>query len=181
MKKGSIDLTDIKSKDVDDTATFTDLLSKSDKKKNNADDIEDMVNERKRNTKDLTKDMEKAKEEVKKEIENTKVFNISEEKPKESKKKKKENKKTPSAITDIGVFILIITSYFIYCLLYTNFYNSKNVLLINSITIIVTFVLYGFAIVLNKNISKIIVIVIFFIILVFITFNLINSLGIRII
>ena len=34
MKKNKVDLTNIKEKDIDDTATFTDLLSKKEKKKN---------------------------------------------------------------------------------------------------------------------------------------------------
>ena len=68
MKRKSIDLTDIKEEDLDKTSSFTDLLSRSEKKnrtieKNISDinDIEDMVEEKKRNTKDLTIELEKAK------------------------------------------------------------------------------------------------------------------------
>ena len=79
MKKTKVDLTDIKSNDLDDTATFTDLMSKKERKNKN-DDIEDMVNEKKRNTKDLTNDIKLAKEEIKKdkekEIDNTKIIDI---------------------------------------------------------------------------------------------------------
>ena len=67
MKK--IDLSDIKENDLDKTSSFTDLMSKREKKYRakqidetlNSDDIEDMVNEKKKSTKDLSKELEEAK------------------------------------------------------------------------------------------------------------------------
>lgn len=185
MKKNKIDLSDIKENDVDDTATFTDLLSKKERKAN--DDIEDMINEKKRNTKDLTKEVKIAKEKVKEELDNTKVFEIDEDKkiikePKTKKEKKnKQEKNKPTGITDIGIFILVVMSYFIYCLLYTNFYDNKKVLLINIVAIIVIFLLYAFSIIFNRKISKFIILAIFTILIGFIAFNLLNSLGFKII
>ncbi len=185
MKKSKIDLSDIKEKDLDNTATFTDLIPKKEKKNDSNDDIEDMINEKKRNTKDLTKDVEIAKEKVKEEIEDTKIFDIKEKKPiKEKKvknKKEKSNKKEPSCITDIGVFLLVVISYFIYCLLYTNFYDNKKVLLINIVAIIIIFLLYAFSIIFNRKISKFIILAILIILIGFIAFNLLNSLGFNII
>ena len=177
MKKNKIDLSDIKSNDLEDTATFTDLMPKKNKKNEVSDDIEDMINEKKRNTKDLTKEVEKAKEIIKEDIDNTKVYDIKEEKIKKVSKKKKEDKKSISFITDIGVFILIVISYFIFCLLYTSFYDNDKVLLTNIITIIVIFILYAFSILFNKKISKIICIIIFLLLIGFIALNLINSIG----
>lgn len=178
MKK-KIDLTDIIKKEDNDTATFTDLVPQKEN-----DDIEEMVKERKRNTKDLTKEVNIAKEKVKEELDSTKVIEIEKEikkekTKKEKVKKEKPKKEEPSCITDIGVLILIVISYFIYCLLYTNFYDNKNILLINSIVIIVTFVLYAFAIIFEKKVSRIIVLTIFFILLGFVALNLLNSLGIK--
>ena len=181
MKKNKIDLSDIKEKDIDDTATFTDLMSKKEKKAN--DDIEDMINEKKRNTKDLTKEVKIAKEKVEK-IDDTKIFDIKEERKIAAKNQEKQNSKTkpvPSGITDIGLFLLAIMSYFIYCILYTNFYDNKKVLLLNIMLVILIFVLYAFAIITNKKISKVLVIIIFILLICFIGFNLINSLEIRII
>ena len=179
MKK-KIDLSDIMGKSIDDTANFTKLVDEKDMDN----DIEDMVNEKKRNTKDLTKEVKEAKEK----LDETKVIDIKkedkevkEEKKVEKVKKVKKEKVEPTCITDIGVLILVVISYFIYCLLYTNFYDNNTVLLINSIVIILTFVLYAFAIIFNKRISKILVFIIFFILLGFVGFNLLNSLGFKII
>lgn len=186
MKKDKIDLSIIKQNDIDDTATFTDLLSKQEKKELKQDDIEDMINEKKRNTKDLTKEIEIIKE--KEDLNNTKVFEIDKKDKETSNKSKKteakkniKEKNKPTGITDVGIFILAIMAYFIYCLLYTNFYDNEKVLLINIITIVLTFLLFTFSIIFNKKLSKIIVIIIFILLLIFIAFNLINSLGFNII
>lgn len=181
MKKTKVDLTDIKSNDLDDTATFTDLMSKKERKNKN-DDIEDMVNEKKRNTKDLTNDIKLAKEEIKKdkEIDNTKIIDIEEKKDRKNKKEKKEIKKDKeplSIITDIGIFILIAMSYFVYCLLYTNVYDRPKLLLLNIYIIILLFILYAIAILFNKLLYAL-QIVIIIVLLGFIGLNIITTLGI---
>lgn len=70
MSKNKIDLSDIKEKSLEETTTFTDLMSRREKRKRKKeevlDDIEDMVKEKRRNTADLTKEVEKVKE-IKKE------------------------------------------------------------------------------------------------------------------
>ena len=73
MKKEAIDLSDIKDYDLDKTSSFTDLMSRSERKnrkiekekelleeKNNTsnDDVLDMVDEKKKSTKDLTLELE---------------------------------------------------------------------------------------------------------------------------
>ena len=79
MSKRIIDLSDIKENDLDKTSSFTDLMSRSERRKrkakkeaifldSNNNDIEEMIEERKKSTKDLTIDLEKAKKEYKKEI-----------------------------------------------------------------------------------------------------------------
>lgn len=76
--KNKIDLSDIKENDLDKTSSFTDLMTRKERKKrlkeyeevekeeikDNFDDIEEMVSEKKRTTKDLTSDVEKAKEQL---------------------------------------------------------------------------------------------------------------------
>ena len=94
MNKKNIDLSDIKEFDLDKTSSFTDLMSRSErrkrkdekeKNKKNIDniDIEDMLKERKRNTKDLTKDIEKARNRINEEknvenkLENTQLLELT--------------------------------------------------------------------------------------------------------
>ena len=84
-KKKKIDLSDIKKYDLDETASFTDLMTRKQRenRKHNIDtndDIEDMVNEKRKNTSDLTEQLEKAKEEYIEEV------LVEEIKPKEKKK-----------------------------------------------------------------------------------------------
>ncbi len=76
MDKKKIDLSDIKSDDLDKTASFTDLMTRAERKRRKLekenkeyaekikenDDIEEMVEERKKSTKDLTKDLQKVNE-----------------------------------------------------------------------------------------------------------------------
>lgn len=72
-KKKKIDLSDIKKYDLDETASFTDLMTKKEKenRKSNiveSNDIDDMINEKRKNTSDLTEDIEKVKEKHNEEI-----------------------------------------------------------------------------------------------------------------
>ena len=77
MNKRKIDLSDIKENDLDKTSSFTDLMSRSERKMRkkqlteedidntidtNNNDIEEMIDEKKKSTKDLTLELEKAKE-----------------------------------------------------------------------------------------------------------------------
>ena len=84
-KKKKIDLTDIKKYDLDETASFTDLMTKKERenRKNrivDSNDIDDMINEKRKNTNTLTEQLEKAKEEYVEEV------LVEEIKPKENKK-----------------------------------------------------------------------------------------------
>ena len=65
MKNKKIDLSDIKEFDLDKTSSFTDLMSRSERRQkklkkeetfieSNNNDIEDMIDERKKSTKDLS-------------------------------------------------------------------------------------------------------------------------------
>jgi len=89
-KERYIDLSDIKEEELDKTVSFTDLMSRNDKKRRarekklekqqnenlvkvekiekeeNVDDIEEMLDERKKSTAELSKQLEKAKKEINK-------------------------------------------------------------------------------------------------------------------
>ena len=72
-KKKKIDLTDIKKYDLDETASFTDLMTRKQRenRKNrivDSNDIDDMINEKRKNTNTLTEQLEKAKEEYVEEV-----------------------------------------------------------------------------------------------------------------
>ena len=86
MSKNKIDLSDIKEKSLEETTTFTDLMSRREKRKRKKeevlDDIEDMVKEKRRNTMDLTKEVEKVKE-IKKEKTESKKDIVKEKKKQE--------------------------------------------------------------------------------------------------
>ena len=60
MDKKKIDLSEIKEQDLDKTSSFTDIMTRKERK-NRHDDIEEMVKERKKSTSDLTKDVVEAK------------------------------------------------------------------------------------------------------------------------
>lgn len=111
--KNKIDLSDIKENDLDKTSSFTDLMSRKERKNRNKqyneieienknievkddfDDIEEMVSEKKRSTKDLTLDVEKAKEELKD------LYNSDDEIEEETKKETIEDKEESLAKTQL--------------------------------------------------------------------------------
>lgn len=94
MANKNIDLSDIKEKSLEETTTFTDLMSKREKRKRKKedmlDDIEDMIKEKRRNTEDLTKDIEKIK---------NKNINIENKKKRNVSIMKKENLEKTKEIT----------------------------------------------------------------------------------
>ena len=158
MSKKKIDLSDIKEVDLDKTTSFKDLMSRSErkqreleKKKNiieNNIDIEDMIEEKKRSTKDLTADLEKVLKEEKKtrdeKIENTQILELTRQmKLNINDNIKEERKKGYNYITFIGVFILIALTYFIYSLIFTSYLDNEKFLLIDSSIILLMFLLFN--------------------------------------
>lgn len=67
MAKKKIDLSDIKEKSLEETTSFTDLMTRREKRQRRKeellDDLEEMVKEKRRNTEDLTEDVKKIKDE----------------------------------------------------------------------------------------------------------------------
>lgn len=188
MSKRNIDLSDIKENDLDKTSSFTDLMSRSERrnrlleKENIADDIEDMIDEKKKTTKDLTIELEKAKQEYEKNISNeneenlskTQILDITRQMKFNLEETKKENKKKKgiSIINIVGELNLICIGYYIYLLIFTDYQDSKLNYTINGSIIIFLVLLYGLSIIINKKFSKIFSILNMFFIFVFIVFNL---------
>ena len=168
MNKKKIDLSDIKESDLDKTASFTDLMSRAERKERelnrnskNIDDIEDMIDERKRSTKDLTIDLKKAKEKVDdsdKELSNTQTlditrqmkFNLEETRT----QNKKDKKKGISILNIVGEVNLLCIGYYIYILIFTNYQDNKKLYLINGGIIVLLVLLFGLSIITNKKYRK---------------------------
>lgn len=206
MKKDNkrfIDLSDIKEDDLDKTSSFTDLMTRSERKMRkkqkeleqkenieaeNKDDIESMVEERKKSTKDLTIELEKAKEEYnnslnKKSLEDEKEesisktqileltrqmkFNFNENKEENNKIKKR----GISFLNIIGEINLLCIGYYIYLLVFTNYQEEQQNYLINGGLIVLLVLLFGISVVTNKKVSKFFNVINILAIIGFIVFN----------
>jgi len=196
MDKKKIDLSDIKENDLDKTSSFTDLMTRSERRKrkidkendfinSNNNDIEDMVEERKRSTKDLTIELEKVKDEYKNqteekenELSKTQILEITRQmKFNLNENIKEERKKGYNYITFIGIFILIALAYFIYALIFTSYLDNEKFLLIDGGIILIMFFLFCLTILTTKRNNKFLSILNFLILLGYIIFNVLNILG----
>ena len=208
--KNKIDLSDIKENDLDKTSSFVDLMSKKERKNRNKqyeeennknsddnfDDIEEMVSEKKRSTKDLTVDVEKAKEELKDLYDNSETEKLLENKEIQEKEdnlaktqlleltkqmkfnleenklaNKEKKKKGISILNIIGEINLLCIGYYIYLLLFTTFQDNRNNYLINGFIIVSLVLLFGLSIITRKNVSKFFNVLNVIVIIGFIAFN----------
>lgn len=191
MIKKRIDLSDIKENDLDKTSSFTDLMTRSERKarkiekddflKSSSNDIIDMVEERKKSTKDLTIDLEKAKKEYNKErnkdeeLDNTQILELTRQMKfnfEETKKENSKNKKNGIALLNIiGITNLLCIGYYIYSLVFTNYQDVQiNYLITGGIIVLLVF-LFGLSVVTNKGASKLFKILNILTIISFIGFN----------
>lgn len=187
-----IDLSDIKTNDLDETASFTDLMTRKEKnnRKNNiieSSDIDDMINEKRKKTEDLTEDLKVAKEEYKKSIKDKKNENTEEKLAKTQimeltrqmkfnfEEKKEENiqkkKNGISTLNIIGEVNLICMGYYIYLLAFTNYQDIESRYILNGIIIISMVLLFGLSVVTPKKLSKFFSILNALIILTFLIYN----------
>lgn len=164
-----IDLSDIKDKDLDKTSSFTDLMSRSERKsrakeKLENNDIIDMVEEKKKSTRDLTIELEKAKEKYKKDIGENNEENLSKTQSLELTRQmkfnfeetKKENatKKGISIFNIIGEINLLCIGYYIYLLVFTNYQDKRSNYLLSGSIVVLLVLLFGLSIITNKKASK---------------------------
>lgn len=195
MGKKKIDLSDIKTKDLDKTSSFTDLMSRTERlQRKNSDDIDDMINEKRRNTEELTKELKKVQQEYKEEIkkdnkkskkqieeekeeslgktqimELTRVMKFNFEENKEKNNKKKKHGISPLNI--VGELNLLCIGYYIYLLAFTNYQDIESRYMLNGGIIVLMVLLFGLSVVTSKKLSKFFHIINILVIITFIIFN----------
>lgn len=193
MSKKNIDLSDIKTNDLDETSSFTDLMTKKEKisRKNNiveSTDIDDMINEKRKSTKDLTKDLEKVRNEYNNEIldkkkkedieenlgktqimELTRQIKFNFEEKKEENNQKKKNGVSPLNI--VGEVNLFCIGYYIYLLAFTNYQDIEIRYMLNGTIIILLVLLFGLSVVTRKKLSKFFFILNIIFIIMFLIYN----------
>lgn len=201
MNKRVIDLSDIKDNDLDETSSFTDLMTRKEKRnrdKVNVDssDIDEMITERRKNTADLTKELQKAKEDYNKNIKEdvklkNKKENVESEEKEESLAKtqileltrqmkfnfeenKKENVSKSKGVTFlniIGIFNLICIGFYLYLLVFTNYQKDEVTYMITGGLIILLVFLFGLSTVTGRKASKFFKVLNVLTIIAFVLFN----------
>lgn len=173
MNKKNIDLSDIKDYDLDKTSSFTDIMSRSEKR-NRKKDIEDeeLTKEGKKSSnKPLKKENKNEEDSLGKtqilELTRQMKFNFEENKQENSKKKKS----GISVLNIIGEINLLCIGYYIYLLTFTNYQDEESKYLITGSIIILLVLLFGLSVVNNKKISKFFNILNIIMIIAFIIFN----------
>lgn len=195
MSKKKIDLSDIKENDLDKTSSFTDLMSRSERKKRKQKKIEDtvtpdnndiveMLEEKKKSTKDLTLDLEKEKKDYENKIDEekneqelgkTQILELTRQMKFNFEETKKENinkkKKGLSMLNIIGEINLLCIGYYIYILVFTNYQDSELNYMFTGGLIVLLVLLFGLSVITNKKISKFFNILNILAIITFIIFN----------
>lgn len=190
MSKKTIDLSDIKENDLDKTSSFTDLMTRKEKKsrekeKDSFDDIEEMIFEKKKSTKDLTVDLKEAKKEFiddaykpedkEENIGKTQILELTRQMKFNFEEKKEENnknkKKGMSVLNIIGEINLLCIGYYIYLLVFTNYQEKQQNYLINGSIIVLLVLLFGLSVITGKKTSKVFNVLNILAIIGFITFN----------
>lgn len=195
MSKKKIDLSDIKENDLDKTSSFTDLMSRSERKKRKKEitedtvipdnnDILEMLQEKKKSTKDLTLELEKAKkdyqnkideEKQEQELGKTQILELTRQMKFNFEETKKENinkkKKGLSILNIIGEINLLCIGYYIYILVFTNYQDSELNYMFTGGLIVLLVLLFGLSVITNKKTSKFFNILNILVIITFIIFN----------
>lgn len=197
MSKKKIDLSDIKTNDLDETSSFTDLMSKKEKLYRNdriieSNDIDDMINERKKSTGELTKELEKARKIYNEEVNNnkygkknydelednlgkTQIMELTRQIKFNFEEKKEENIKRKkfgiSPLNVVGELNLFCIGYYIYLLAFTNYQDIESRYMLNGGIIVLMVLLFGLSVVTGKKISKVFYILNILIIITFIIYN----------
>lgn len=185
-----IDLSDIKENDLDKTSSFTDLMSKRERKNRYKEiednfDIEEMIKEKKKSTADLTRELEEAKKEYNKDIQpkedveenlgKTQILELTRQMKFNFEETKKENSKKKkggiSLLNVIGIFNLLCIGFYIYLLTFTNYQDNQNNYLITGGIIVLLVLLFGLSVVTSRKARIFFNIINILAILSFIAFN----------
>lgn len=183
MKKNKIDLSDIKEVELDKTSSFTDLMSRRERKnylkeKENIDSIEKIINEKKNDVKEILKEEKEKTKKVKNsekakdndtilELTRSMKFNFDEVKEENNNTKKK----VFSKLNIIGEINLLCIGYYIYLLTFTNYQDVKDNYILNGGLIVLLVLLFGMSVVTNKKIRKVFMFINLITIIAFIAFN----------
>ena len=204
MKDRFIDLSDIKDDEMDKTASFTDLMSRSERKKrakekmntdkDNDIDTKEIVNNTIDNS-ELEIDSVSEIESTNEILENTKQYeDLTKTIDKDIKIKDNIFKKeieynhddeleedyklfNTGLIVTNGFFLLISTFIFIYSCIFTNNLNKEKLLIIDLIGISSMYFIFGLSIITNKSFSKFLSILNYLIFIAFTAFNILITLN----
>ena len=189
MSKKKIDLSDIKKFDLEETSSFTDLMTRKERNERKynvieSNDIDDMINEKRKSTQELTKELEKAKkiynkkidtDEIEENLGKTQIMELTrqmkfnfEEKKEENIKKKKHG---ISPLNVVGELNLICIGYYIYLLAFTNYQDIELRYMTNGGIIISLVLLFGLSVVTGKKTSKFFYVLNILSIITFISYN----------
>lgn len=185
-----IDLSDIKENDLDKTSSFTDLMSRSERRSrkrekeieytNSDNDIEEMIQEKKKSTAELTKELNEAKKQYNKmnndeELGKTQILDLTRQMKFNFEEQREENikrsKKGISPLNVIGEVNLLCIGYYIYLLAFTSFQDNRNNYLINGGIIVLLVLLFGLSTVTPKKLRKVFSILNIIALFGFISFN----------
>lgn len=201
MSKKKRNLSNIKTNDLNETSSFTDLMTLKERKNRKKDitqsnDIDDMVNEKRKNTEELTKELEKAREEYNSEImEEVKISKKHSKKNDEEKEEnlgktqileltrqmkfnfenvKNENSKKKNGLTFIniiGTLNLLCIGFYIYLLTFSNYQDNQTNYLTAGALIVLLVLFFGISVISGKKVRKVFNIINIITILAFIAFN----------
>ena len=184
-----------KKRSINQTNKFEELYSCENNK--HSDDIDDMINEKRKNTAELARELEIAKKEYNNEILNetriekrrakndvedeleenlakTQILELTRQMKFNFEDVKFENNKKKNGITLInivGIINLICIGFYIYLLTFTNYQDNKNNYLIVGTIIVLLVLFFGLSVVTSKKSRKIFNILNIIVILAFISFN----------
>lgn len=204
MDKGKryIDLSDIKDDDLDKTASFHDLMSRSERKRREKEKIQeevDKINDDSPLESELTEiqetlfeqnDSKKLNDEIN-ERENLEDDNSIENKIHEALTynenddesdndiffEKENNKNSLISIVSMGLFNIISIVYFIYSIIFTEYLNNKKYFIINGALILLIILSFGLTIISNKDAHRFFKIFNYLFLLSFIALNIGLTLG----
>lgn len=192
MTKKKIDLSEIKENDIEKTATFRDLMSRKERKKtiDKNDDIEEMINEKRKKNTELKQELIQAQKEYKEKIKEEEIeenitktqileltrqmkFNFEENKENNIQKKKR----GLSPLNIVGILNLICIGCYIYLLAFTNYQDTAFIYILNGCIIVFLVLVFGLSVVTTKKISKFFYILNILVIIFFIIFNIYTLLN----